>query len=142
MKTEEEAMKSTRRNWAGLAFVAIAATCMWGCLSSGAAHGASKSHANASKDTESGYTDVFPYADTEMVDQGETPYYILKPGFQAIFEGPEDGEHVVLSISVLDETKKILVPEFGWVTTRIIEEKEWADGIPKETSRTFFAIVA
>ena len=28
----------------------------------------------------------------------------------------------------------------GWVTTRIIEEKEWADGIPKETSRTFFAI--
>lgn len=91
-------------------------------------------------DTESGYTDQYLYKECEFVDEGETPYYILKPGFQLVLEGPEDGEHITLVITVTDQTKKILIPEIGWVTTRVIEEKEWADGIPKETSTTFFAI--
>jgi hypothetical protein len=92
------------------------------------------------QDKETGYTDQYPYRHAEFVDEGETPYYILMPGFQLVLEGPEDGEHITLVISVTEQTKKILVPEIGWVSTRVIEEKEWADGIPKETSRTLFAI--
>ena len=91
-------------------------------------------------DTESGYTTDYPYADLELVDQGENPYLILMPGYQLVLEGPEDGQYMTLVITVTDKTRKILVPEMGWVSTRVIEEKEWLDGIPKETARTFFAI--
>ena len=67
-------------------------------------------------------------------------YLILKPGYQLVLEGPEGGRTVTLVITITDQTRKILVPQIGWVSTRVIEEKEWKDGIPKETSRTFFAI--
>ena len=92
------------------------------------------------KDQESGYTDQFRLRDCDFVDEGETTYFILKPGYQLVLAGPEDGEHVVLVITVLDETRKFHLPEIGWVTTRVIEEKEWADGRPVETARGFFAI--
>jgi hypothetical protein len=110
-----------------------------GCLSVSATLAASISQGTA-VDTETGYTDQYPYRDLELVDQGETPYFILKPGYQLVLEGPEHGRTVTLVISVLDETRKMLIPEIGWVTTRVIEEKEWKDGLPKETARTFFAI--
>ena len=138
-------MKSTRSSsgqkiWAiASPFLATLLTFLLGCLSVSVAHGASKSEGPL-VDTESGYTDKYPYQDLELVDQGETPYFILMPGYQLVLEGPESGNTVTLVITVLDKTRKILVPEIGWVSTRVIEEKEWKDGIPKETSRTFFAI--
>ncbi len=97
-------------------------------------------HADAEQDKETGYTKDFRLQDCEFVDEEETAYYILKPGFQLVLEGPEDGEEITLVITVLDKIRKIFLPDIGWVSTRVIEEKEWADGIPKETSRTFFAI--
>lgn len=120
-------------------FLAILLAFPLACLSAGSALAASKAQGSG-VDTESGYTDTFPYRDLELVDKGETPYLILMPGFQLVLEGPEGGRTVTLVITVLDETRKMLVPEIGWVTTRVIEEKEWKDGIPKETARTFFAI--
>ena len=91
-------------------------------------------------DTESGYTTDYPYDELELVDQGVNPYLILMPGYQLVLEGPEDDGYMTLVITITDKTRKILVPEIGWVSTRVIEEKEWMDGIPKETARTFFAI--
>jgi len=118
---------------------AIALTFVFTCLSSGVVDAASQGQ-GPQVDTETGYTDQYPYSDLDLVDQGENPYLILKPGYQLVLEGPESGKHVTLVITILDETRKILVPEIGWVSTRVIEEKEWKDGIPKETARTFFAI--
>lgn len=119
---------------------AMAVTFAWLSLASGLVTAAPVKEGGPEKDTESGYTDTYLYKECEFVDEGENPYYILWPGYQLILEGPEDGEHITLAITVTDQTKKILIPEIGWVSTRVIEEKEWANGIPKETSTTFFAI--
>jgi hypothetical protein len=91
-------------------------------------------------DTESGYTDQYPYRDLDLADEGENPYLVLKPGYQLVLEGVVSGKLETLVITVTHDTRKIMVPEIGWVSTRVIEEKEWKDGIPKETARTFFAI--
>lgn len=95
---------------------------------------------STSKDMESGYTDQYPISQCEFVDDAENPYLILKPGFQLVLVGPEDGQECTLVITVTQKTRKILLPDYGWVSTRVIQEKEWLDGIPKETARTFMAI--
>ncbi|MCG8603526.1 hypothetical protein MJD09_00810 [bacterium] len=94
------------------------------------------------KDTETGYTDSYRLQDCEFIDEGENTYFILRPGYQLIFEGEEDGENVLFTFEVLDETRMFHLPEIGWVSTRVIEEKEWADGRPVEFTRGFFTLDA
>ena len=83
--------------------------------------------------------DARPFTDTFMVDEkdlastGRNPYFILEPGYQLVLENPAKKE--VLTITVLDETKKI-----GAVETRIVEERETVDGKETEVSRNYFAI--
>jgi len=72
--------------------------------------------------------------------RGVNPFFILKPGYQLVFEGEEEGALVHLEITVLHKTKTIDVPELGEVRTRIVEEVETADGELVEISRNFFAI--
>jgi hypothetical protein len=71
----------------------------------------------------------------ELVTIGESPYFILKPGFRLTLEGKEGSSVVRLVITVLDETKKL-----GGTLTRIVEERELKDGVPIEISRNYFAI--
>ncbi|RJP92396.1 MAG: hypothetical protein C4518_07015 [Desulfobacteraceae bacterium] len=75
---------------------------------------------------------------------GVNPYFLLIPGYQMILEGEteDDGEIIEVKavISVLREIKKIYIPGFGNVITRVVEEREWEDGKLIEVSRNFFAI--
>lgn len=71
----------------------------------------------------------------ELVTVGESPYFILKPGFRLTLEGKEGGSLVQLVITVLDETKNL-----GGIDTRVVEEREMKDGVPIEISRNYFAI--
>lgn len=85
--------------------------------------------------------DPRPFTDTFLVDEkdlsstGRNPYFILEPGYQLVLEGGVIIRKEVLTITVLDETKKI-----GGVETRVVEERETVDGKVKEVSRNYFAI--
>jgi hypothetical protein len=71
----------------------------------------------------------------ELSSTGENDYFILKPGYQLTLQGNEDGEEVVLVITVLNETKIV-----NGCTTRVVEEKEMKGGKIIEVSRNYFAI--
>lgn len=122
-----------------LTLVAIAATLTWISLTAGCAN-AGDAESDGSTDTETGYTDNYNLSLCEFVDKGENPYLILMPGYQLVLEGPEGDKHETLVITITNRTKKIFLPDYGWVSTRVVEEKEWLDGIPKETALTYFAI--
>ena len=81
------------------------------------------------------FTDTFRVDDADWSSTGANPYFILEAGHVLVLEGKDDGEEVRLTITVLDETKKV-----GGVETRVVEEREEADGKLKEVSRNFFAI--
>jgi hypothetical protein len=71
----------------------------------------------------------------DLATEGENPYFILKPGYQATFEGKASGKAAKLVITVLNETKNV-----AGVDTRIVEERESSGGELVEVSRNFFAI--
>jgi hypothetical protein len=81
------------------------------------------------------WTGYFLVTKDEFSSMGRNPYFVLEPGYQLLFEGTEDGTHVALAITVLDETK--LVDD---VETRIVEERETKEGKLAEISRNYFAI--
>jgi hypothetical protein len=62
---------------------------------------------------------------------GRNPYFILEPGYTLDLVDGKDR----LLITVLDQTKRV-----ANVDTRIVEEREWVDGVLVEVSRNFFAI--
>jgi hypothetical protein len=84
---------------------------------------------------EGSWTTSFTVDEADLVPTGRNPYFILEPGYQLHFEGREDGKPVTLTITVLDETKKV-----GNVTTRVVEEREMKGGHVVEVSRNFFAL--
>lgn len=86
------------------------------------------------------FTSEFRLEDCEFEARGVNPYFILRPGYQLVYEGEEDGETIDLVITVLNKTEKIRVPDIGTVTTRVVEERESVDGELVEVSRNFFAI--
>lgn len=86
------------------------------------------------------FTSEFNIQDCTFSPQGANRYFILQPGFELVLMGPEDGEQVELRIKVLQDTKEVNLPGIGMITTRVIEEREWADGDLSEVSRNFFAI--
>jgi hypothetical protein len=81
------------------------------------------------------FTQEFFIENCDFASSGSNPFFILEPGYRTIFEGEEDGENVVLVITVLDATQQI-----GDVVTRVVVERESADGEIVEVSRNFFAI--
>ncbi len=85
--------------------------------------------------TSEGWMTSFDLKDCDFTSTGENSYFILKPGFQAILEGEEDGEKLQLIMTVLDETKVV-----DGVETRVVEEKESEGGNLVEVSRNYFAI--
>ncbi len=92
------------------------------------------------QDEEPEFTSDFRLEDCEFKTKGENPYFILKPGYQLVLEGEEEGETLRVEITVLDETETIDVPEIGEVKTRVVQEVETTDGELTEISRNFYAI--
>jgi hypothetical protein len=83
-----------------------------------------------------GFTDSFMFEECDGFSSvGDNPFFSLEPGFQLVLEGEEDGEEVRLVITVLDETKTI-----DGVKTRVVRERETADGELVEVSKNYFAI--
>ena len=81
------------------------------------------------------WTQTFPVDTKELVTEGESTYFILKPGYQSTFEGKEGGKAAKLVITVLPETVTV-----ASVATRVVEEREWQGGQLVEVSRNFFAM--
>ena len=71
----------------------------------------------------------------ELVTSGRNRFFPLEPGYKANYEGVEDGERLRLTIWVTRKTKVI-----DGVRTRVVIEKETADGELKEISRNYMAI--
>jgi len=89
----------------------------------------------AADETGKAFRDTFNVCEQKFSTIGRNKYFILEPGYQLVLEGKEDGEETQLTITVLNETKKI-----GNVETRVVEEKEMSKGKIKEDSRNYFAI--
>lgn len=81
------------------------------------------------------WTESFAEDSTSFATEGENPFFILKPGYQLELTGMEGAKSVYLLITVLDETQLV-----DGVVTRIVEERESANGEVVEVSRNFFAI--
>jgi len=88
------------------------------------------------------FTDNFmPETCEGFSSTGSNPFFVLEPGFQLVLGGVDGREALVLTITVLNETRDVdLGPPLGVVTTRVVEERETKGGILTEVSRNFFAL--
>lgn len=90
------------------------------------------------------FTDDFRIEDCEFETEGRNAWFSLIPGDQLVLSGEDDGEELVVQITVLSQKRKIdLVTESGKklrVKTRVVEEREWEDDELIEVSRNYFAI--
>src|SRR5437867_10545468 len=77
------------------------------------------------------WTSAFLLEPNELVSVGRNPYFILEPGYTLVLEG----EGAQLTITVLNETKKV-----DGVETRVVEERETQGGQLTEIARNYFAI--
>lgn len=86
---------------------------------------------------EKSFRDTFNVDEKNLASTGRNPFFILEVGYELVLEGKEDGKDARLTVSVLNETKKI-----GNVETRIVEEKiiNLKDNSVIEDSRNYFAI--
>ncbi|MEX2721831.1 MAG: hypothetical protein Q6362_010545 [Candidatus Wukongarchaeota archaeon] len=81
------------------------------------------------------WTETFNIEGCNFSATGRNDYFILEPGYQLIFEGEEDGDTVILNITVLDNITMI-----GGIETRVVVETETLNGELVEISRNFFTI--
>jgi hypothetical protein len=91
-------------------------------------------HLNAGDLQTDVWTDTFDLSHCDFSDTGRNTYFILEPGYQLTLEGIEDGDSVVLLVTVLDETQDV-----DGIVTRVVEEREFHNGEIIEVSRNFFA---
>ena len=86
------------------------------------------------------FTTDFRLQDCKFKHKGDNPFFILEPGFQLVLEGEEDGDELLLHVTVLDETELIDLGAqgLGRIKTRVVEEREWVNGELEEVSRNFF----
>ena len=75
--------------------------------------------------------------DETMSSTGRNRFFILETGHQRVYRGKEGHKTVDLVITVLDQTKRV-----AGVETRVVEERESANGQLVEVSRNYFAIGA
>jgi len=85
------------------------------------------------------FTTDFRLQDCQFQTEGVNPYFLLTPGRKLVLQSEDETETV--EITVLEDLELISsVPGLGDVTTRVVEERETADGVLVEVSRNFFAI--
>lgn len=87
------------------------------------------------REREPQFVDNFTVAANEWSSTVGNPYFILEPGYTLVLDGTEGEKTIHLAITVLDETRKI-----DGVETRVVEERESADGKLVEVSRNYFAM--
>ena len=81
------------------------------------------------------WLDSFGVVEKNLLSTGRNDYFILEPGYQLTFEGKEYSAPVQLTITVLNETKRV-----DGVDTRVVEERETVNGKLVEVSRNYFAL--
>jgi hypothetical protein len=81
------------------------------------------------------WTETLLPTDERYLSTGRNDYFILEPGYQMTLEGKEGLKKVILIVMVLDETKVV-----DGVETRVMEERESANGELVEVSRNFCAV--
>lgn len=81
------------------------------------------------------WTPTLTNTDEACTNVGRNVYFILEPGHQLTLAGKENGKQTELVITVLDDTVEV-----AGVKTRVVEERETADGKLIEVSRNFFAL--
>ena len=81
------------------------------------------------------FTETFAVDKAELVSTGTNRFFLLAPGYQQALEGKEDGKHIVLTITVLDQTRIV-----DGVETRLVVEHEAVNGQVIEISTNYFAI--
>lgn len=81
------------------------------------------------------FVDHFDVPKSNFKSSGKNSYCIIEPGYKQTFDGEEDGKKGHLEITVLDQTEAV-----DGVETRIVEERESADGQLVEVSRNYFAV--
>lgn len=67
----------------------------------------------------------------------DNPFFPLPVGQKVVLEGQEDGQHLLVRMTALDEIETV-----AGVATRVIEEYEAKDNRTVEVSRNFFAQAA
>jgi len=89
------------------------------------------------------FTSEFRLEDCTFASTGRNAYFSLEPGDRLVLEGDDDGEELVVEITVLPATRWVkIMPapgEFRWVRTRVIREREWVDGELLEISKNYYA---
>jgi hypothetical protein len=87
------------------------------------------------------FTTDFRLQDCKFKTKGANPFFILDPGFRLILEGEDEGETIVLQVTVLNDTEVIdlTAQGLGLVKTRVVEEREWIDDELEEVSWNYFA---
>jgi hypothetical protein len=108
-----------------LVLIAVALCALTGAAPSGAAPSAD----------DEGFANSFDVKKSDLASSGRSDYCILEPGYEHVYEGQSDHRPAKLVITVLDETRKI-----DGVETRVVEERESADGQLVEVSRNYLAI--
>jgi hypothetical protein len=101
----------------------------------GLALGAAAWPAFSGPDNTRPFTQDFRQQECTFSSAGSTPYFILEPGYQTVFEGVEGKTAVVNTITVLRSTRRV-----DGVETRIVQERETHDGELVELSMNYFAI--
>jgi hypothetical protein len=82
------------------------------------------------------YTDEFFLEDCQLGPRGVNDHFLpLRPGCYLVLTGEDDGEEVVLFISVLSRTRKV-----AGVNCAILREMEWVEGELVEVSWNYVAI--
>jgi hypothetical protein len=104
--------------------------------------------ASSAEQDEAEFTQEFPIEDCHFKPYGGNPYFALKPGRQSYFsnlrcvDAEECDELEEVWITVTPQVRRIRVPIDGRmrsVWTRVVEEREAADGELVEVSRNYFA---
>jgi hypothetical protein len=89
------------------------------------------------------FTSEFPLEDCTFSADGRNPFFSLVPGDRLVLKGEDDGEEVVVEITVLEAKRWVSFAapsgELLWVRTRVVREREWVDGELVEVSKNFFA---
>ena len=82
------------------------------------------------------FTDEFMFETCKgLSSKGSNPFFILEPGYRLIYAGDEGGVAIGLTVTVLDQTRRV-----DGVRTRVIKEVHTEDGEIIEISRNYFAI--
>jgi hypothetical protein len=93
------------------------------------------SNLSSSSDQTPGWLDTFDLERCKITPRGSNIYFIVEPGYQLVLQGQEDNKTIVMTVTVLNETKIINGTELG-----IVEEKSIENGELVEISKNYFGV--